>query len=343
MAGRLAHRCVQTATTRWGLPLPLDPAAGANPIVTMVVGSDGRGSLPRLLRRIDDDVVDRRADAIGLLVTPRDGGDSILVRVPRDVLVQVPGVGEQRLGWALSYGGPARLIEAVRHEFTIPVHHYVELGFAAFSRIVTAHGGLPPEVAGRHSDARTGLRKSRAPRVSGRRALALARSRTPVGGQLMSDVERMATQDDIVRALVKRRSGARLVLTACALVPRARRDVVFDESWTAADAAIVLRSARGANFAVHHVGASGPPIEDLLCPFAPTLVSTGWTLRVTDPGREDLAATCLGQPEPAKRRPSASTTSPTARPGGWRGEIRSRFGLFHSSTETVTPRDCNAR
>jgi LCP family protein required for cell wall assembly len=296
MGGRLAHRCVKTATARWGLALPLDAATDASPIVTMLVGSDGRGSLPLLLRRIDDvDVADRRADAIGILVTSCDGGDSILFRVPRDVLVQVPGVGEQRLGWALSYGGPARLIETVRNEFAIPVHHYFEIGFAAFSRIVTAHGGLPRAVAGQRSDARTGLKRSRALRVSGRRALALARSRTPVGGPAMTDVERIAVQDDIVRALVRGRSRARLVFSACALVPRVRRDVVFDESWTAADAATVLRSVHGANFAVHHVKASGPPArEDLVCPFAPTLSSTGETLRMTDFGRLELAAACLG-------------------------------------------------
>lgn len=296
---------MQAAATRWGLTLPLDAAPDAVRLVTLLVGSDGRSSLPLLLRTIrDDDVEDRRADAIGILVTLSDEDRSILFRIPRDVLVHVPGVGEQRLGWALSYGGPSLLIESVRTEFAIPIHHYVEVGLAAFSRIVTAHGGLPCAVAGQRTDARTGLKRSRARRVWGRRALALARSRTPVQGRPMTDVERIGIQDGIVNALVMRRSRSRLVFSACALAPRVRRDVQFDESWTAADARSVLRSVCGADFALHHVEVSDPPpAEDLVCPFAPTLATTGQTLRVTESGRLGLASACLGSPDVAQPTP----------------------------------------
>jgi LCP family protein required for cell wall assembly len=212
--------------------LDLDRRAIGPPLVVLVVASDGRRGLPHRLRRLRADVDDRRADALGLLVLDEALGTPVLLRVPRDVFATVPDVGQQPIGWALSFGGPQALIDAVR-SLGVPVHHYVEIGFASFARAVTFAGGLPVRVAGDHGDTRFGLVSARHRRIGGRQALASARSRN-AGGDL-EDRDRIEVQGVLLEALCSRLTPARLFTVAATMATRLGKDLIVDRGWTTAE------------------------------------------------------------------------------------------------------------
>lgn len=295
---RQACRIGASITRARGIEVELDHHCAARSQVILLVGSDGRSSLPRSLRRLRARVDSRRADAIGVLIVGQSGRIS-LFRVPRDAFVEVSGVGYQRIGWALDYGGPQCLIDTARSSLDIPVHHYIEVGFTAFARLVAAHGGLHSNVAGGRKDQRTGLVSRRWRRLSGRNVLALARSRTPAGGEPMTDLERIATHDEIISALIARRSPRRLILSGLWVLPRLGRDLLADDAWTAAELERTVSTALTRPFSMQTLPLYEPNRGgSTRSPFAAEFVSSPPVLEFSDVGLRDLHR-ALEQPESA--------------------------------------------
>ncbi len=93
-----------------------------------------------------------RADSIMLLnISP--AANVTLLSIPRDVFIQVPGYGEQRintinaLGEQEELGGGPHLMQASLDEsFGISIDHYVRLDFNGFIALVDAVGGVDIEV-----------------------------------------------------------------------------------------------------------------------------------------------------------------------------------------------------
>lgn len=72
-----------------------------------------------------------------------------MLSIPRDLWVNVPGVGEQRINTAHFFAeanqpgsGPAAAMETVRTNFGLTLHYYVRVKFDSFKEIVDAMGGL---------------------------------------------------------------------------------------------------------------------------------------------------------------------------------------------------------
>lgn len=89
-----------------------------------------------------------RTDTIMLLHRPSRGGPTILLSIPRDSAVEIPGYGENKINAAYSFGGPALLAQAVEAATGIGIDSYVETDLAGFPDIVEAVGGVelcPPE------------------------------------------------------------------------------------------------------------------------------------------------------------------------------------------------------
>jgi LCP family protein required for cell wall assembly len=119
------------------------------------------------------------SDTIMLLrVEPGQAGAQLL-SFPRDLWVNVPGIGEQRINTAVSAGGPETLIETIRDNFGIDIHHYVEVDWAGFQGLVSAVDGVPMYFDKPLRDETTGLWIPNAGCVNldPRQALAFSRSR----------------------------------------------------------------------------------------------------------------------------------------------------------------------
>ena len=78
-----------------------------------------------------------------LRVDPKEATADLL-SFPRDLWVPIADTGaEQRINAAFATGGPERLIRTINENFGIPVHHYLQVDFAVFRKLVDVVGGVP--------------------------------------------------------------------------------------------------------------------------------------------------------------------------------------------------------
>ncbi|MGH8923426.1 MAG: LCP family protein [Acidimicrobiia bacterium] len=144
--------------------------------VYLIVGSDSRANLPPDLGSFGD-FPGARADVIMLAQTAGDRRQ--LLSIPRDLKVDVPGEGIEKINAAYSLGGPELMTETVALATGIRANHYLEIDFAGFAAIVDALGGIELEFPFPARDLISGLLVEVAGThtVNGAAALAYARSR----------------------------------------------------------------------------------------------------------------------------------------------------------------------
>jgi LCP family protein required for cell wall assembly len=104
------------------------------PTTTLVIGTDG-GSAPG--RRGA-----RRSDSLLLMRTDPDKHRLTYLSIPRDLRVDIPGVGSGKINAANQYGGPALTLATVRGLTGLPIHHVVVLNFDGFKNLIDAVGGI---------------------------------------------------------------------------------------------------------------------------------------------------------------------------------------------------------
>lgn len=91
---------------------------------------------------------DGRSDAMILVSVSKKTGRILMTSILRDVYVEIPGHGSNRLNAAYSFGGPSLLMETIEKNFDIPVSKYVLVNFEAFANVVDAVGGIDLELTG---------------------------------------------------------------------------------------------------------------------------------------------------------------------------------------------------
>jgi LCP family protein required for cell wall assembly len=65
-----------------------------------------------------------------------------LLSIPRDLYVEIPGHGHDRINMAFEWGGVKLLTHTVRDTLGVKIDHFVEIDFAGFKKIVHDLGGL---------------------------------------------------------------------------------------------------------------------------------------------------------------------------------------------------------
>lgn len=119
---------------------PANSQVGSHPGTTiLLVGSDSREGLSDSGE--EPDAQGQRADSIMVLYRPRTG-KSVLVSLPRDSLVTIPGYGDDKLNAAYSYGGAPLLVETIETNTGLKMDGYLEIGFGGFTALVDAIGGV---------------------------------------------------------------------------------------------------------------------------------------------------------------------------------------------------------
>ena len=124
-------------TTVVSVPVP-DSPTGMN---IVVLGSDIRTTTAGDTGRSDT-----------LMIVHVDPGQNYLsiLSIPRDLYVDVPGHGKQKINSAYAYGGPALTIRTVSQLTGIAIDRYVEVDFNAFKDITNALGGVYVDVDRRY-------------------------------------------------------------------------------------------------------------------------------------------------------------------------------------------------
>lgn len=121
-----------------GVPLPNQPGT-----TVLLVGSDAREDLTDEQRRElgTGSTEGQRTDTMMLLHRPAQG-QPVLLSLPRDSLVEIPGHGSNRLNAAFSFGGAPLLVETVEKATGIQVDGYLEIGFVGVVDLIDAVGGV---------------------------------------------------------------------------------------------------------------------------------------------------------------------------------------------------------
>ena len=189
----------------------------------LLVGIDNAAGIdPDSPIHIDRDVNTLLTDSVILVRIDPEADRVAMLSIPRDLWVPIAGKGwNERVNAARGIGGAATLIETVSEFLGVPVHHYVEINFAGFLRIVDAVDGVPVEIAQPIRDDSLGLRieQSGVITLDADTALAYVRTRRPLtlaaGGDpandadwvrlgVWNDLERNQRQQEFMVATLKR-------------------------------------------------------------------------------------------------------------------------------------------
>lgn len=120
----------------------------------------------------------QRSDTIMIVrVDPRTH-HALLLSVPRDLWVPIPGLGHQKINAAYN-AGVQTMVQTIEQTFGLQINHYLEVNFESFRGIVNAVGGVQVTFDAPTYDVCTGLHIHAAGtyRLNGEDALAYVRSR----------------------------------------------------------------------------------------------------------------------------------------------------------------------
>jgi LCP family protein required for cell wall assembly len=169
----------------------------------LLVGSDSRAGLSPEERKAlgTGNASGQRTDTIMLLHT--GSGPNLLMSIPRDSLVDIPGHGNTKINAAFAFGGPKLLVKTIELNTGIRVDNYVEIGFAGVVDVVDAVGGVEicPQTDMVDKLANLDIEKG-CQEVDGPTALGYARSRHT--DQQYGDIGRAAHQREVVSAVGKK-------------------------------------------------------------------------------------------------------------------------------------------
>jgi LCP family protein required for cell wall assembly len=197
------------------------PAAGAGQN-WLITGSDSRQGLTRAEERqlhTGRDIGGHRSDTILLLHIPSNGGRAVLISLPRDSYVQIPGYGNNKINAAYSFGGPALLVKTVENNTGLRIDHYMGIGFGGLVNVVNAVGGVNMCVAHRIHDRASGLNlKAGCQTLDGAQALGYVRDRHTFAQQ---DLQRVQDQRIFLRALLRKMTSPGTIINPFAAVPAA--------------------------------------------------------------------------------------------------------------------------
>lgn len=136
---------VEGATAAAPTPQPIPAAWEGNERVNiLLMGID---------RRPGEAFVSRTDSIMVISVNPETDSASVL-SIPRDLYVQIPGYGQDRINTALVLGsregdyqdGAVLAMQTIAYNLNIPIQHFVLLDFGAFIRVIDILEGIDVEV-----------------------------------------------------------------------------------------------------------------------------------------------------------------------------------------------------
>jgi LCP family protein required for cell wall assembly len=160
-----------------------------------------------------------RSDTIMILHIPAGGGRPVLVSIPRDSYVFIPGHGRNKINAAYAFGGPALLAQTIQTDTGLHINHYMNIGFGGFVNVVNAVGGVRMCLPAPIHDQASGLNLNAGCQVlSGGQALAWVRDRHSFA---TSDLQREQDQRIFLAALLKKMTSTGVILNPFASLPAA--------------------------------------------------------------------------------------------------------------------------
>ncbi|MBK8469031.1 MAG: LCP family protein [Actinomycetales bacterium] len=214
----------------------------------LLVGSDSREGLTKAQMAeyaTGPDEGGRRTDSIMLVHVSDRGGQPVVVSIPRDSYVPIPGNGTNKINAAYAFGGARLLTETVEQATGLRVDGYLEIGFGGFASVVDSLGGVDVCVSQNMRDELAGIDlKAGCQVLDGKNALGYVRSRheDPRG-----DLGRAERQRQFLGALMKKAATVSTVLVPSrymALADSVSKGLTVGSSTSLADALAVAQALR---------------------------------------------------------------------------------------------------
>ena len=194
--------------------LPITPQCLDKRCVFLILGSDSRKGVPKQFGTTKNSP-GQRSDTILLVQVDAKNHRTVVLSIPRDLRVDIPGHGVGKINTAFNYG-PNTMVRTVEKLTGLAVNHYVEVNFLGFEGVVNALGGVPICVDKAMVDTLAGLNLPHPGcyNLHGQQALAFVRARH-VQGDTIPDFSRISRQQQFMRALITKvlSAGALLHLT----------------------------------------------------------------------------------------------------------------------------------
>ncbi len=192
------------------------------PQTLMILGSD---------RRPKDNVeggAGARSDTIMLVRLDPDKDATALMSLPRDLKVEIPGHGTDKINAAYDYGGPRLTLRTVKQLTGLSINHVVNVSFGGFWRAVNAVGCVYGDIDRRYyNDSAEFTYINVQPgyqRLCGRKALQYVRFRHED-----NDLVRSARQQDFLRQAKQQVNASDLIARHDRLVKIFGRNTTTDE------------------------------------------------------------------------------------------------------------------
>lgn len=124
---------IYEARQQLDIPLPDEPQN------ILVMGTDD-----------SQDGAPNRSDTMMLVRANPRGEYLSVLSIPRDLIVDIPGYGKDKINAAYANGGVPLAIDTVRNLTGQPVHHFAVMNFAGFEKAVDAMGGVYVDIDRRY-------------------------------------------------------------------------------------------------------------------------------------------------------------------------------------------------
>ncbi|WP_419222913.1 LCP family protein [Gordonia sp. CPCC 206044] len=183
----------------------------------LIVGTDSRADLSDEQRAqlSTGDSDGSRTDTIMMVHKP-PSGRAMIISIPRDLYVPIPGQGSHKINAAFNFGGPQLLAQTVEQLTEVRIDHYAEIGFGGFDRVVDAVGGVTICIDQPLNDPKAGLRLTKGCHdLNGRQALGLVRTRAFPN----ADLERVVNQRKFLNALMAKATSPSVLANPFRIIP----------------------------------------------------------------------------------------------------------------------------
>ncbi|UQN28100.1 LCP family protein [Brachybacterium kimchii] len=160
----------------------------------LLLGSDKRNPQDAAAEKVSG----QRSDTIMLVHIPADGGEAYIVSFPRDIYIDIPGHGKDRINSALAYGGLPLAVTTVENYTKTPIDHVALIDFDGIQGLVDSLGGVDVNIP--KSFERDGSTFTQGTQhLDGKEALVFARERKSFAD---GDFQRNRDQQQLLKAIV---------------------------------------------------------------------------------------------------------------------------------------------
>jgi polyisoprenyl-teichoic acid--peptidoglycan teichoic acid transferase len=157
-----------------------------------------------------------RSDTLLVLSMDMKKNKSVIVSIPRDSYVDIPGRGLDKITHAHALGGVNLTIKTVEQFLNIPINYYVRTNFEGFKDVVDALGGVTINVEKTMVYERIGANFTPGQhKMTGEQALAYVRYRSDAG----SDFARMDRQQQFLKEILAETKQPATLIKLPQLIP----------------------------------------------------------------------------------------------------------------------------